>query len=349
MKFIYKFNLIAIACATAVLNAVACSSHGITSEDEDTDDTPPANSSMVKGADVSWITELESKGEKFYTKSGQEKELLQLLRDDCSVEAIRLRVWTNPSEPWNGIDDVVDKAKRVNALGMRLMIDFHYSDTWADPGHQKIPAQWEGLNIDETEQKLIEHTVAVLDTLKKEGITPEWVQIGNEVPDGFLYPLAQASINPKYFARLITAGHKAAKSVFPDIKTIVHVDQGDNNERFKWLFDILKNNNAEYDMIGMSIYPNPDKWKSAADALLYNADFCTNRYGKPVMLCEFGMDYRKADNAYSFMKYLIDKGNKHLDGIFYWEPEAPGGYNGGYTMGCFENGKPTHALDAYTE
>lgn len=340
-----KLPLLSALCALTLAMAGACSSHHNGLGNEDDDKNVPTT--FAKGADVSWLTELESKDIRFYDKNGKEKECMSLLRDECGVNSIRLRVWVNPEDGWNNAADVLVKAKRANELGMRLMIDFHYSDSWADPGKQRIPKAWEGMNISDTEKALAAHTAEVLTLLKDNGITPEWVQIGNEVPNGFLYPLAQADINPDNFARLITAGHKAAKGVFPNIITIVHIDKGDDNSRAKWLFDILQTRGAQYDMIGFSLYPDPDGWKTAADKLLSNAKYCKSRYGKSVMVCEVGMHYRRADSAYSFIKYLMNNGVNDIEGIFYWEPEAPGGYNDGYDMGCFDFGRPTHALDAF--
>src|SRR6185503_18168811 len=96
---------------------------------------PPANPDFVKGADVSWVTQMESSGRKFYNSAGTEKECMQLLKD-LGMNTIRLRVWVNPANGWNNTADVVAKAMRTKNLGMKIMIDFHYSDSWADPGQQ---------------------------------------------------------------------------------------------------------------------------------------------------------------------------------------------------------------------
>ena len=192
------------------------------------------------------------------------------------------------------------------------------------------------------------HVGDVLGRLKAENITPKWVQIGNETPNGMLFPLGNATEHPANFASLITAGYEASKSVFPEAEVIVHVDNGNNEERFTWLFDILKAHDARYDMIGMSLYPWPaSDWRSYADACIANAATLTARYGKPVMICEVGMPYNEPDRAYDLLKYLKDNGwaQGRFEGIFYWEPEAPAGYNGGYDKGCFDNGRPTKALE----
>lgn len=171
-----------------------------------------------------------------------------------------------------------------------------------------------------------------------------------QTPDGMLFPLGNATDYPDNFASLITAGYEASKSVFPEAEVIVHVDNGSDEGRFTWLFDILKANGAQYDMIGMSLYPWPaTDWRRFADGCIANARVLAARYGKPVMICEVGMPYNEADRAYDLLKYLKDNGCDKgcLDGIFYWEPEAPAGYNGGYDKGCFDNDRPTKALEAF--
>lgn len=313
---------------------------------------PPVEdaSAFVAGADVGWLTQLEQEGHKFYTRSGEEKECMQLLRDDCGIDAIRLRVWLNPADGWNGKQDVLAKARRAKALGLDLMIDFHFRDTWADPGQQDAPAEWASLDIDGLKSAVSAHVTDILGALKAEGIIPKWVQIGNETPNGMLFPLGNATTHPQNFASLITAGYEASKSVFPQADVIVHVDNGNDNARFTWLFDILKNNNAKYDMIGMSLYPWPaDSWQKFAKDCLANASSLRSRYGKPVMICEVGMPYNEPDKAYDLLKYLKEEGwgKGLIEGVFYWEPEAPAGYNGGYDKGCFDNSRPTKALEAF--
>lgn len=349
MKKFRRISLSVLSLAFGVMNLFASCGGDEPVAGPDTS-VPPVienDQPFVAGADVSWLTQLEKEGHKFYTRSGEEKECMELLRDDCGINAIRLRVWLNPADGWNGTEDVLAKARRANALGLELMIDFHFRNTWADPGQQDAPAEWAKLDIDGLQQAVAGHVTDVLGRLKAEGITPKWVQIGNETPDGMLFPLGNASSHPDNFASLVTAGYDASKSVFPDAQVIVHVDNGHDSGRFTWLFDILKEHGAKYDMIGMSLYPWPaSDWRRFADACIANASALTARYGKPVMLCEAGMPYNEPDRAYDFLKYLKDYGwgKGHFDGIFYWEPEAPAGYNGGYDKGCFENGRPTKAL-----
>ncbi len=183
---------------------------------------------FAKGADVSWLTEMESNGIKFYNKSGSQQDLFQILKDE-GMNSIRLRVWVNPTEGWCDTKDLVAKALRAKAAGMKILIDFHYSDSWADPGKQTKPAAWQNQNIAQLDSSVKAYTTYVLDTLKANGISPEWVQVGNETNDGMLWPEGKASTNMANFASLINAGYDAVKSVFPTAKVIVHLSNGYNN------------------------------------------------------------------------------------------------------------------------
>lgn len=314
------------------------------------DQSVELNTGFAKGADVSWITQMEKEGLVFRNKSGKQGECMQILKEDCAVNSIRLRVWVNPEDGWNNISDVLVKARRAKALGMRLMIDFHFSDTWADPGHQKTPKAWESYNLEQLKQAMAAHVTEMLSALKAFGIAPEWVQIGNETRGGFMYPLGSAE-NGSNFAQLVNSGYDAVKAIFPEAKVIVHLDGGNNMRLYTYIFENLKKNGGKYDMIGMSLYPGEDDWKDQANDVIANINTIWNNYGVPVMLCEIGFDYTQAEACRDCIAYLMRLGQTtgHFEGIFYWEPEAPAGYNGGYNKGCFVNGAPTCALDAFIE
>lgn len=306
------------------------------------------------GADVSWLTQMESEGRKFYTSGPERKEMecMQLLRDHCGVNSIRLRVWVNPDTVWNSIEDVVAKAVRADKLGLRTMIDFHFSDTWADPGHQVMPKAWQNLSPEEVEKALAAHVTETMTALKTAGVTPEWVQIGNETTPGMMLPLGSVD-NPVQLTRLNNAGYDAVKAVFPQAKVIVHLDGGNYQEPYDRMFDILETNGGRYDMIGMSLYPywaeqNGEKggWKKISDDCIANINHLKQKYGKPIMICEIGMPYDQGELCRQLISKMMDT---DVEGIFYWEPEAPAGYNDGYTLGCFDNDSPTTALDAFKQ
>ena len=267
------------------------------------------------------------------------------------MNTIRLRVWVNPVNGQNSKADVIAKALRAKAQGMRIMINFHYSDTWADPGHQTKPIAWTGQDINALKTLLAAHTTDVLNALKVSGVTPEWVQVGNETNDGMLWPEGKASTNMANYAQLVTAGYDAVKAVFPAAKVIVHLSNGWDNGLFRWSFDGLKANGGKWDVIGMSMYPAPNEWTTKNNQCLANMNDMISRYGKEVMIAEVGMSWDQPTTSNAFITDLITKtksitGNKGL-GVLYWEPAAYNNWQG-YTLGAFDNsGKPTSALNAF--
>lgn len=311
---------------------------------------PADTAFFAKGADVSWVTQMESQGIKFYGKSGAQQDLFQILKDQ-GMNSIRLRVWVNPADGWCNTADLVIKALRAKAAGMKILIDFHYSDSWADPGKQTKPAAWQNQNISQLDSSVKAYTTGILDTLKSNGIFPDWVQVGNETNDGMLWPEGKASTNMANFASLINAGYDAVKSVFPSAKVIVHISNGYDNSLFRWIFDGLKNNGAKWDVIGMSLYPTASNWQQLNAQCFSNMQDMISRYNKEVMICEIGMSESDSLKCKDFISDLIKKSKSIADnkclGIFYWEPECYNNWNG-YTLGAFNNsGQPTVALDAF--
>lgn len=326
----------------------------------DTPDEPMETVDFACGADVSWLTEMEDNGCKFYNSKNMETECMTLLRDECGVNAIRLRVWVNPANKYNTKADVLVKARRANALGMRLMIDFHLSDNWADPGKQVIPAAWQNFTASEMASAVSTHVTDVLSALKAENIAPSWVQIGNETTPGMLLPMGEMkNQNPGEFPRLLNAGYDAVKAIFPEAQVIVHLDQGNMLNTYTWFFDLLEKHNGKYDLIGMSLYPinetgEGNSWSvttdhKAIDNCIAAIKTLKKRYGKNIMICEIGFHHTQPDDCSAaiakFMKAF--NGDAALQGIFYWEPQSEPG-NTGYHKGCFENGRPTAALEAFT-
>ncbi|MBQ7811345.1 MAG: glycosyl hydrolase 53 family protein [Bacteroidales bacterium] len=362
MKFLNKL-LNSGACIAAVTLAACCSC-----TDTPLPHTPAENPESVtcdrtafaKGADISWVTEMESKGMKFYNSKGEERECTALMKE-IGMNSIRLRVWVDPADGWNSAADVLVKAMRAQKLGMRIMIDFHYSDTWADPGHQAPPAAWADYDIDGLVKAVYDHTSDILSLLKKYGVEVEWVQVGNETRTGMMWPLGSYNENGgKNYTALTNSGYDAVKSVYPDAKVIVHLDGGHDNSLYTRLFSVLKANGGRYDMIGMSLYPcwwNDEKkdfdtdWKPNTDACIANIQKVYKAYGKDVIICETGMPVSHPDKAREMLAYLLEK-TKALEcckGVFYWEPQAPDGYNDGYGLGAFRDGKPTAALEPFME
>jgi len=312
--------------------------------------TADATAAFAYGADASWVTEMEAAGKKYYTNSGAQQDLFSILKGK-GIGAIRLRVWVNPSNGWCNTADLLAKAKRARAAGLSLLIDFHYSDVWADPAHQTKPAAWAGQSTSALYKSVYDFTLNTLTTLKNNGITPEWVQVGNETNDGMLWQDGRASVsatNFQNFAYMINSGRNASKAVFPNAKVIVHIANGQDNTTARWLFDGLKANGANWDVCGFSVYPTASTWASTNTQVLANLKDMAARYGKEVMICEAGMSVADAGPCKSFLTDLITK-TKSVGGlgVFYWEPEAYANWQG-YTMGAFDtSGRPTVAMDAF--
>jgi arabinogalactan endo-1,4-beta-galactosidase len=302
---------------------------------------------FAKGADVGWLSQMENSGRHFYDTSGLQRDCLDILQH-YGVNSIRLRVWVHPSGNWCGTADVVKQAMRAKSKGFRIMIDFHYSDSWADWAHQPKPAAWANDSFIQLLTDVYSYTYHVMDTLKQNGVVPEWVEVGNEITNGMLFPDGST----QHFARLaqlINKGYDAVKAADKEIKVIIHLHDGANNKTYRWFFDSLKTNGGKFDIIGMSYYPAVKSWPATNYDLMANVNDMIARYDKPVMICETGMDYTAPQAAKDMLTNLISKlravpGNK-VPGIFYWEPES---YNWGYNLSAWANdGKPTVAMEAF--
>ncbi|MCW5916255.1 MAG: glycosyl hydrolase 53 family protein [Ferruginibacter sp.] len=305
---------------------------------------------FAKGADVSWLTEMEAQSQPFINLQNQPQECMSLLKD-MGMNAIRLRVWVNPADGYNGLQDVLAKAARAKNLGMQILIDFHYSDTWADPGHQQKPASWVPLNFNQLLDSVYAHTRAVLLKLQQQGCTPAWVQVGNETNDGLLWEDGRASTHMANYAQLFKKGYDAVKSVDENMKVIVHLSNGFDNNLYRWNLDGLKDHGATWDVVGISLYPTTSNWQSLNQQCMANMNDMVSRYGSEVMVTETGMSWTDSASCKQFLTDLIQKTKQVSQGkglgVFYWEPEAHNNWKG-YTLGAFNNqGKPTLALTAF--
>ncbi|MDI5894315.1 glycoside hydrolase family 53 protein [Flavobacterium algoritolerans] len=316
-----------------------------------------SKSSFAKGADVGWLSQMEATGYKFYDTDGSEKDCLQLLKDR-GMNTIRLRVWVNPNDDKASghcsKEETVVMALRAQKMGMRIVIDFHYSDSWADPGKQFKPKAWENHTFSELMTDVYDHTFDVLSALKSAGVTPEWVQVGNEIPGGMMWPEGSTK-NWSQLAQLLNKGYEATKAIDAKIKVIVHLDEGNNSEKFRWFFDNATANNVKYDVIGLSYYPfwiKKDYTETIAD-LANNLNDMATRYNKEVMVVEVGGEYDKVQNTYGMLAATIKAvkavpNNKGL-GVIYWEPQGEKSWSH-YSLSAWQSdGKPSPALDAFKE
>lgn len=315
----------------------------------------PTENTFFKGADISWLAQMEATGYVFYDENGNPADCLDLLMAR-GINAVRLRVFVHPSsDKISGHcspAETTQMAARAKEKGLDVMINFHYSDTWADPAHQTKPATWANVSFTALQDSLYTHTQYTLNLLKQAGVTPKWVQIGNEIPSGMLWPSGHIN-NPQQLAQLLSKGHQAVKDIDTTIQTIVHIDQGNDNARFRWFFDLMQQNGAQFDIIGASYYPHwlgTDYTVTIAD-LGNNLQDMVTRYNKPVMIVEVGGDYWQVQNSKDLLIATIgaakDVPNNQCLGVFYWEPQGAKPWSG-YQLNCWQdNGRPSPALDAF--
>lgn len=307
------------------------------------------------GADISGTTEMESRSKRLYNRQGEIRENTALMKE-LGLNAVRLRVWVNPRGGWSGKNDVLDMAKRAKYYGMAVMVDFHYSDWWADPGKQHIPAAWQYLGYGEMKHELAGHTQEVLQLLKDNGIDVKWVQVGNETTNGFLWPVGRAQDNMEQYAGLTQAGYDAVKRVYPEAQVIVHLDGGCDRKRYEFIFDGLRRYGAKWDVIGVSVYPYWDvraklenDWQGTVRDFAENIKYLYERYGTESMVVETGVEVARPREGRTVLAAIIEAARHHTDGhchgVFYWAPEL----EGAYPLGAFSNGRPTEIMDAFRD
>lgn len=320
--------------------------------------TPPT---FVKGCDPSWVTAMEDANWRFRDSEGNDGECLAILKG-VGFNACRLRVWVNPSDGYCNTADLVRKAVRAFNLGYTVMVDFHYSDSWADPSQQRKPSVWDDCQtVNEMADKLYAYTKKVLTAVRTNGVDVAWVQIGNETCGGMMMTNSDGSatnvagtIGPDYVT-LHAAGCKAAKEVFPNCKTIVHFENGQRADRLSWALSTLANSGIDFDILGVSLYPDfsdADWYANYIDATIANLNDIHNTYGCDVMVCETGCDIYNS-NATKCLADIVSRCQSEVPscrGVFYWEPECynqgSGSWNG-YGLGGFNaNGAPSDPLIA---
>ena len=324
---------------------------------------------FAKGADVSWVSEMEKDGRTFRLKNGTQADIFDVLKE-LGINSIRLRVWVNPTGGWSGPEDVVRQASRAYKAGLAVMVDFHYSDFFADPASQTIPNAWETDKADVVKmaKHVSDHTSEVLAALKDAGVAPAWVQIGNETRNGMLWPLGQLwSQNGSTpggwgnFTQLYNAGYEAAKSVFPDAIVMPHLNNAFKATDNAWWFGELKKNGGKFDAVALSHYPQTEKdWSATQTQALAYIRKAAADLGVPVYVSEVGVKTNANETLAKKVLTEFMTGAKNIEkcaGVFYWEPEVDGkwkpavynslGWNA-YDMGAFtSDGKATSVMDAF--
>jgi arabinogalactan endo-1,4-beta-galactosidase len=274
------------------------------------------NAEKILGADISFLPQLEEQGKKFYDE-GVQKDAIQILKVH-GFNYIRLRIFNDPAadsgySPGKGFCDLQhtkQMAKRIRAAGMKFLLDFHYSDTWADPGKQYKPEAWKDLNFEQLTKALHDFTKQVIAQLKQQGTTPDMVQIGNEINHGILWPTASAQHFDSLIA-LVKTGISAVKEVDTSISIMLHIALGGQNEESRAFIDTMLAHNVMFDIIGESYYP---KWHGTIADLKNNLTDLAKRYKQDVIVAEYS-EHKKEVNDIAF-----GLAGQKIKGTFIWEP-----------------------------
>ncbi|MGW2781172.1 glycosyl hydrolase 53 family protein [Streptomyces populi] len=241
----------------------------------------------VKGSDVSSLAKSEAHGGVYRTGSGTAGDALAILKSS-GMNYARLKVWVNPADGYNNKARVLAMAKRVKAQGMKLLVDFHYSDTWADPGTQTKPAAWSGHSYSQLKTDVYNHTYDVLNALKAQGTTADMVQIGNEINGGMLWSEGSTD-NFAQLAGLLNSGYEAAKAVSSSTVVALHLAKGGDLTGTRWWFDTALANGVKFDAIGLSYY---GYWHGSLHDFQTTLDDAASRYAKPVFVAETAYPFR---------------------------------------------------------
>ena len=313
---------------------------------------------FVKGMDLSTLLELERCGAKYYD-NGEERDLLAIMKR-YDVDTIRIRLW---NDPWsetgesygageNDLKTSLEIAKRVTAAGFGVLLNFHYSDFWADPGKQIKPKAWADYGVKELEQAVYDYTLESMQTFLDAGVNITMVQVGNELSNGLLWPEGKV---PNYdnIATFVNAGIRAVRKADAAIPVMIHLDNGGNNALYREWFDNFTKRGEDFEIIGLSYYPF---WHGSLQMLNDNMNDIAERYGKDLVIAEVSMGYTMEDyknyeklsdeerkgyatrpalvekieypmtkqGQYDFMEDFLNrishiKGGKGK-GFFYWEP-----------------------------
>jgi arabinogalactan endo-1,4-beta-galactosidase len=293
----------------------------------------------IIGADVSFLPQLEDRGMKFFNKAGEQSDALKILKDH-GFNYIRLRIFDHPEIPKGGyspnkgfcdLAHTMQMAKRIKEAGMKFLLDFHYSDTWADPQRQNTPVAWANADFNTMKDSVYTYTKNVMQALKDQGTVPDMVQIGNEINHGMIWPDGAIN-NLDSLATLIYEGVKGAKEVNPSVIIMLHIALGGQNAEARFFIDNMLSRKVPFDVIGLSYYP---KWHGTPEDLKNNMTDLSKRYNKYVMVAEYSQ-LKQQVNDIAFTA----PGNKAL-GTFIWEPLS--------TWESFfdRQGKPNETLEVY--
>jgi arabinogalactan endo-1,4-beta-galactosidase len=235
----------------------------------------------ILGADISSLKKSEDLGGVYKYSDGTEADALQILKDS-GLNYARLRVWVNPADGYHGKAELLEMAVRLKSLGIKLLVDFHYSDNWADPGKQNKPAAWKDYDFDQLKKAVYEHTFDICNSLVAQGTPPDMIQVGNEINAGMLWPDGDYN-HFDNLAALLKEGYQAVKDCSSSTLVMLHIAEGGNNDLARWWFDNITRREVPFDVIGISYYPF---WHGSLTELQANLNDISARYAKDVIVVE---------------------------------------------------------------
>ena len=291
------------------------------------------------GADISWLQWQEDSGITF-SDEGVEGDALALLRDN-GFNYIRLRLFVNPRselgysqrDGYCDLEHTLAMAKRIKEAGMYFLLDFHYSDNWADPQKQIMPQAWQTFSYEEVCQAVYDHTRDTLLALEAQGTMPDMVQVGNEVSNGMLWPYGSVRHSFAGLCGLLKEGVRAVREYAPAAEIMLHVALGGQAEESVRFFDAMAEYGVEYDLIGQSYYP---EWHGTLEELEANTNALVKRYNKPLIVVEYRDHYLDIERIVRALPNGLGRGT------FIWEATSP---HWGKLFD--ETGAATPALDDY--
>jgi arabinogalactan endo-1,4-beta-galactosidase len=302
------------------------------------------------GADVSFLKAAEDSG-KVFKDNGQAKAGLEIFKDH-GYNWVRLRLFNAPTDLPNNLEYTIAMAKAAKKLGFHILLDFHYSDTWADPGKQFTPKAWTGLSHAQLTKAVSDYSRDTIAAFRAAGVLPEMVQIGNEIIHGMLWPDGRLPENWDNLAALIKAGIagvEAGAGDGPRPRIMVHIDRGGDRVATKDFFDKLNSYHVNYDAIGQSYYP---WWHGSLNDLRENLIFMAQTYKKDIYVVEAAYNWRSAEytkrpapfpESPEGQKQFLEEVNRVVletpgglgKGIFWWEPAVQPGPI--YSRGMFDD------------
>ncbi|HEX6272314.1 MAG TPA: arabinogalactan endo-1,4-beta-galactosidase [Polyangiaceae bacterium] len=257
----------------------------------------------VLGADVSSLDKSEDFGGKYYYEHEHRRhshkkrgDALDIL-EDHGASHVRLRVWVNPADGYHDRDEMRRMARRAHEQDLKVLVDLHYSDTWADPAHQTKPAAWASFTTEQLRQAVYQHTYGVCRAATVNGKGPDMIQLGNELNAGMLWPDGHTWDPPNWdnLAGFLKAGYDAVKACSPRTKVALHLANGGDNGLYRWWFDNITSRGVEFDIIAASFY---NYWHGGMGDLQWNLNDVSARYDKDVMVVEtaypFTLDFDDA-------------------------------------------------------